>query len=150
MDGFLRGQCLSNKLSILLKKSWSDRFGFPEGIWRVLFQSMFSISFSKAFGSKLWNDLFSFTLCGWTPVSCPGTSRNWVRWSEIWGCYISWDDIAGGIIIEYIIYKGFWSGCYSCRGIDCGVEWVREESIYVIRSVFVCVAIKKVHIKISH
>ena len=60
LDGFLRGQCLSNKLSILLKKSWNDRFGFPEGIWRVLFQSMFSISFSKASGSKLWNDLFSF------------------------------------------------------------------------------------------
>ena len=32
LDGFLRGQCLSNKLSILLKKSWNDRFGFPEGI----------------------------------------------------------------------------------------------------------------------
>ena len=79
---FLRGQCLSNKLSILLKISWNDSFGFPEGIWRVLFQSMFSISFSKTFGSKLWNDLFSFALCGWTPVSCPGTSRNGVRWSE--------------------------------------------------------------------
>ena len=72
-----------NKLSILVKKSWSDGFGFSEETWRVLFQSMFSISFSKAFGSELWNDLFSFTLCSWTPVSCPRTSRNWVRWSKI-------------------------------------------------------------------
>ena len=32
LDGFLRGQCLSHKLSILLKKSWNNRFGFSEGI----------------------------------------------------------------------------------------------------------------------
>ena len=50
---FLRGQCLSKKLSILLKKSWNDRRGSPEKIQIILFHSMFSVSFSKAFGSKL-------------------------------------------------------------------------------------------------
>ena len=83
LDSFLRGKCLSNKLSILLKKSWNDRFWFPEGTWRALFPSIFSTSFSKVFGSKLWNDHFSFALPSWMPVSCHGTSKNWVRWSEI-------------------------------------------------------------------
>ena len=43
--------------------------------------------------------------------------------------------------MEYIIYKGFCDALYSRRGIDCDVEWVRVESIYIIRTIFVSVAI---------
>ena len=77
--GFLRGQCLSNKVSTLLKKG----FGFSEGSCRMLFQSIFCKSFSNAFGSKLWNDLISSSVRDQMSLGWSGTRRNCMRWSEI-------------------------------------------------------------------
>ena len=59
--------------------------------------------FPKSLGQNCEIILFFLILCGWIPVSCPGASMSWIRWSDK-GCYISWDDPVGGIIIEYFMY----------------------------------------------
>ena len=71
------------------------------------FQKLTPLHFIGGVSNYGWN-VFSFILHGWTPASCPWTSRNAVRWSINWVCYISWDNIVGGIIIEYIIVVYKW------------------------------------------